>query len=78
MFHLEETSNHWAIIQHTIPQVVTSNQSLKYEWDIVITSLITCLMVQSLKFKVAGSKTMVDIVVILKSSHFELKCKQMK
>ena len=33
---------------------------------------------RSLKFKVTGSKTVVDILLIQKSSHFESKCKQMK
>ena len=44
----------------------------------LVTFLITCPMMQSLKFKVNGSKTVVVIVGILKSNHFESKYKQMK
>ena len=43
-----------------------------------ITYLITFLMIHPLKFKVISSKTVVDSVVIQKSSQFESKCKEMK
>ena len=40
------------------------------------TCLNTCLMVQSLKFSVTGSKIGMDILVIQKSNHFDSKFKQ--
>ena len=53
--------------------VVTSNQSLKCEREVVVTCLITCFMMQSLNFQLTGSKTVVDILYVCVCVFFDVR-----